>query len=68
MRVEPESPQYDHARRRRALRSGREKGCWVYIPEDELRKAGIDSEGERPWYRVWAKPKRTVLIQLYEEP
>lgn len=57
---------YDHARRRRAKRSGRERGCWTYIPAEELRAAGFDPDGPLPWYRVWGS-KRGVVLRLYRE-
>lgn len=60
--------QYDRARRRRSVRRGRERGCWVYIPEEELRKAGI--EGPPPFYRTWGSAVRghRVTVNLYSEP
>lgn len=60
--------QYDRARRRRSVRRGRERGCWVYIPAEELAKAGID--GDRPWYRVWGSKVRgaRVTVNLYRDP
>lgn len=57
---------YDQARRKRAHRKGRERGCHVYIAADELRACGIDPNGAPPDYRVWPGRKRTVLVQLYE--
>jgi hypothetical protein len=59
---------YDAARRRRSVRRGRERGCWVYIPLEELERAGIT--GERPWYRVWGSAVRgaRVTVNLYREP
>jgi len=59
---------YDSAKRRRAVRKGRERGAWVFIPAVELEAAGIDPQGDPPFYRVWSKPKRTVFVQLYREP
>lgn len=49
------------------MRRGRERGCWVYIPAEELLKAGID--GPRPWYRTWGSSVRgaRVTVNLYRE-
>lgn len=58
---------YDQARRKRAQRRGRQRGCSVYISAEELAKAGIDPDGERPWYRVYAGPRRGVVVSLYTE-
>lgn len=61
---------HDPARRRRTTRSGRERGCWAYIPADVLRDVGIDPDGPAPYFRTWAGPKRknpTVLVVLYQE-
>lgn len=58
---------YDDAARRTAQRTGREKGCWVYIPRDELLKAGIDPDGTAPFYRVWGRERGSVLVRLYGE-
>ena len=57
---------YDYAHRRRAKRSGRERGCWTYIPAEELQAAGFDPHGPLPWYRVWGS-KRGVVLRLYRE-
>jgi hypothetical protein len=58
---------HDHAARRRAQRYGRERGCWVYIPAEELVKTGVDLFGAPPAYRVWAAPRGRVVVQLYRE-
>jgi hypothetical protein len=62
-------PQYDHAERRRAVRKGREKGCWVYIPQEELQHCGEPfANGEPPFYRTWGAPGRgRVMVSLYTE-
>lgn len=59
---------YDAGRRRRSVRRGRERGCWVYIPQEELAKAAYD--GPAPWYRVWGSSVRgsRVTVNLYPEP
>jgi hypothetical protein len=63
----------DQAQRKRAKRSGRERGCWTYIGADALETAGIDPHGEAPFYRVWAgkaEPGRwgRVVVNFYPEP
>jgi hypothetical protein len=59
-------PGYDPGLRRRGVRKGRERGCWVYIPAEELTAARIVSNGHPPFYRVW--PGRgTVMIRFYQE-
>jgi hypothetical protein len=62
----PARGSYDFARRRRTKRAGRERGCWLYIPGEELAKAGHEPGGVLPWYRVWGS-KRGVVIRLYRE-
>ena len=59
---------YDAGRRRRAKRDGREKGCRVYIPAEELAKAGFDPDGPEPYYRVWGTQRGGVFVRLYREP
>jgi hypothetical protein len=56
---------YDAARRRLAQRRGRERGCWVYVPAEELVKAGIDPAGDPPQYRTWGTKSGGVLVRLY---
>lgn len=57
---------YDAARRRRGVRQGRERGCWVYIPADELVKTGTELEAPPPDYRVWGNARGRVVLQLYK--
>lgn len=59
---------HDQGARRRSKRKGRERGCWVYIPGEQLERAGVDPRDVPPWYRTWDGRKRTVLVQLYTEP
>ena len=61
------STRYDHAARRRGVRKGRERGCWVYIPGEALREAGVSTEAPPPYYRLWPSGRR-FLVQLYREP
>jgi len=59
-------PGYDSALRRRGRRSGRERGCWTYIPAEELSRVGIDPTGPPPLYRTAARQGgRTVIVTLY---
>jgi hypothetical protein len=59
---------YDPAKRRRALRKGREKGCSVYIAEEELLKAGYDPADPPPFYKVWGSQSGSVLVRFYRGP
>lgn len=65
--VQLPSGRHDPARRRHALRKGREKGCSIYISAEELRRAGVDPNGPAPWYRVWPGNRGGVTVQLYRE-
>ena len=60
---------HDFAARRRATRGGRRKGCYVYIPAEQLARAGIDPDGPPPYYRTWVGGRRPrVLVNFYPEP
>lgn len=65
----PELPhgRYDAGERRRSKRTGRERGCWLYIPLAELVVAGIDPEAPPPRYRVWASKGGGLRARLYKE-
>jgi hypothetical protein len=58
----------DTARRKRAQRGGRLRGCSINITADELAEAGIDPNGPRPWYRVVGigKGRARFVVQLFE--
>ena len=58
---------YDAAARRVAQRRGRERGCWVFIPAEELVKAGHDPLGDPPFYRTWGTKGGGVLVRLYRD-
>jgi hypothetical protein len=58
---------YDHSQRRRALRKGRETGCSIYIPAEELAKAGFVPGGPLPTYRTWGSARGSVMVRLYKE-
>lgn len=49
------------------MRRGRERGCWLYIPAEELSKALGEVPEEPPAYRVWGLRGRTVMAKLYDE-
>lgn len=59
---------YDSAQRRRSVRRGRERGCWVYIPAEELQRAEIDPHGPPPWYRTWGTGRGGTMLRFYREP
>lgn len=58
---------YDPGRRRRSVRTARERGCWVYIPAEELIKTGVSVFADPPLYRVWGRKRGSVLIRVYKE-
>lgn len=59
---------YDHGKRRRGVRKGREQGCWVYIPQAELIKADRYTAEHPPHYRLWATERGGVMVRLYDKP
>jgi hypothetical protein len=63
-----ENTRYDSGLRRRTVRRGRERGCWLYVPAEVLREVGWSPDDPPPWSRVWPGRRRTVLVQLYGEP
>lgn len=58
---------YDSAQRRRSARRGREKGCHLYIPAEELERAGFDPNEPPPFYRVWGTSRGGLFVRLYKE-
>ena len=58
---------YDAAQRRRSVRRGRERGCWIYIPAEELHRAGIDLDAPPPFYKVWGRHGRGLAGRFYRE-
>ena len=56
---------HDHAERRQAKRSQRERGCWTYIDGKALERAGFAPDEPAPFYRTWAGPRGRVVVQLY---
>ena len=59
---------HDHAARRRAKRSGREGGCWTYIPAELLTEFQHAEDGGAPFYRVWGGQRSRYVVTLYREP
>lgn len=59
------SGRYDPAERRKAKRSGREKGCWLFVAQEELAKTGFPLDAPPPHYRVWGASRGRIVIQLY---
>jgi hypothetical protein len=57
----------DPAARRKAQRSGREKGCWVYIPAEKLGEAGFVAGSPAPHYRLWGGRRGRLVVTLYPE-
>ena len=39
----------------------------MYIPAEELAKAGIDPNGPAPFYRTWGTSRGGVMVRLYRE-
>lgn len=58
---------YDSGARRRAVKAGRERGVRVFIPAEELRKAGFADDEPAPFYRTWGTPRGGVFVRLYRE-
>lgn len=48
--------------RRKGIRRGRERGCWLYVTAEQLEKAGY---GPVPFYRTWASTGGRMVVQLY---
>ena len=58
---------HDPARRRKSVRRGREKGCWVYISKSALVATGIDPNEAPPEYRTWPGDDGGVRVRLYRD-
>lgn len=62
---------HDSASWRRAKRSGRQRGCYIYLAAEELERAGLDPTAAVPTYRVWpskAKGNGRFVVTLRPEP
>lgn len=55
----------DPAARKQATRSGRARGCYIYIASGDLQRAGMDLRDPAPQYRVWAGRRGSLLVTLY---
>lgn len=68
-RSKPEEIQgrYDPVKRRRSQRTGRSRGCWVYIPMVDLIAAGFSPDEPPPYYRTWGDERGGVVVRLYRE-
>jgi len=62
-----DSGRHDPALRRQGARSGRERGCWVYIAAEQLARAGFDPLGPAPFYRIWPSSRGGLFVRLYRE-
>jgi hypothetical protein len=60
-----ERSRYDPAEQRQAVRRGKERGAWVFVPAAELRAAGLDPAEPAPRYRVWAHGRGSIMVRLY---
>jgi len=58
---------HDPGLRRKATRAQRQRGCFIYLPAEVLKAAGVDPEGPAPYYRTWAGRKGSVVLRLYRE-
>jgi len=56
---------YDHAKRRKGRRSGREKGLHVYVPAEVIGKL---AESPDLYYRLDGGERGRVVVTLYTEP
>lgn len=68
MSAQVQAGKYDSGARRRGVRKGRERGCWVYVPAEELVKAGLAPGDPPPFYRTWGTRSGGVLVRLYRKP
>lgn len=57
----------DHAARKQTKRTGRERGCWLYIDAEALQAAGIKPDAPAPFYRVWAGQRGRFIVTLYTD-
>lgn len=67
VRARQANTKYDASARRRAQRRGRERGCWLYVPAEELEKAGYRPGDPPPFYRTWGSSRGGVFVRLYRE-
>jgi len=56
---------YDSAKRRKARRSGRERGAHIYIPAEALRALADEAE---LYYRIAGGERGRFVVTFYREP
>lgn len=56
---------YDHAARRKARRSGRERGVHIYIPAEVL---GDLADAEAIYYTLGGGQRGRVIVTMHREP
>jgi hypothetical protein len=56
---------YDHAARKKARRSGREKGFHVYVPAEVL---GALAERDDLWYQLGGGERGRVIVTFHKTP
>ena len=50
------------------MRRGRERGCWVYVPAEELSKTRLVAAAPAPFYRTAGrKDGSTVVVTFYAD-
>lgn len=62
-------PSHDIAYRRKTVRRGREKGCWLYIPAEQLEALGFKPDEPAPRAVTWpdAGGRPRLMVNLYRE-
>lgn len=60
-------PSRDRNRRLNVIRKGREKGARIYIPEEELLRAGYKDPAAIVSFRVWGGMRGGVLLRFYKQ-
>lgn len=58
----------DPGLRKQSTRSGRARGCYIYIDAGTLQRAGIEPGDSPPLYRLWAGRRGSLLVTLYAKP
>jgi hypothetical protein len=57
----------DPGYRKQSTRSGRARGCFIYIDAETLRRSGVDPALPPPRYRLWNGRRGSLLVTLYRE-
>jgi hypothetical protein len=58
-------PSYDPRAWRRSARQGRERGCHIYIPAEELLKLRADLGDRPPVYRITHVRTKEIYIEFH---